>query len=72
MLNLIDKVKSKMSWGAAKKDAKCMCGTMLMTIPSGKRDVYFCNSCSKLLYFLESDLEVPNLIPINLGFLKKE
>jgi hypothetical protein len=71
-LNLIDKVKSKMSWGAVKKEAKCTCGAVLMTMPSGKKDVYFCNSCNKLLYFLESDLEVPNLIPFNLGLFKKE
>ena len=70
-MNLIDRVKSKISWGAVKKDAKCRCGETLMTIPSGKKDVYFCNSCNKLLYFLESDLEVPKLIPFNLGLFKK-
>jgi hypothetical protein len=72
MLNLIDKVKSKMSWGAVKKDAKCTCGATLMIIPSGKKDVYFCNDCNKLLYFLESDLEAPSLIPFKLGLFKKE
>ncbi len=72
MLNLIDKVKSKMSWGAVKKDAKCTCGATLMIMPSGKKDVYFCNSCNKLLYFLESDLEAPSLIPLKLGLFKKE
>lgn len=71
-MNLLDRFKSIKSRGAAKKDAKCSCGEALMTISGDKKDLYFCGMCNKLLYFLESDLEVPKLFPFNLSLFKKK
>lgn len=72
MVALLDKFKSRKNREPEKKDAKCTCGGELMTIPGEKKDLYFCSSCNKLLYFLESDLEVPKIIPFSLGWLKKK
>lgn len=72
MMSLLDKFKSGKSREPQKRDAKCTCGGELMTIPSEKKDLYFCHACNKLFYFLESELEVPKIIPISLGWLKRK
>jgi predicted SprT family Zn-dependent metalloprotease len=72
MQSLLDKFKSKLARSSEKKEAKCKCGEILMTFPNEEKELYFCNSCHKLLYFLESDLEVPKLFPFSLDFFKRK
>jgi hypothetical protein len=72
MLSLLDKLKSKIAGNTENKEAKCMCGEVLTILPDKEKDIYFCNSCNKLLYFLESDLEVPNLLSFSLNFFKRK
>lgn len=72
MAALLDKFKSKKSRASENKDAKCTCGGGLMTIPGEKKDLYYCSICNKLLYFLESELEAPKIIPFSLGWLKRK
>ena len=71
-MTLLDRFKSKKSGGSKKKEAVCTCGQELMTIPGEKKDLYFCHTCNRLLYFLESELEVPKIIPISLDWLKRK
>ena len=70
MMSLLDRFISRKSSEPQKKDAKCTCGGELMTISCEKKDLYFCPCCNKLLYFLESELEVPKIMPISLGLKK--
>ncbi|MFX4262002.1 hypothetical protein ACOBQJ_07350 [Pelotomaculum propionicicum] len=72
MAALLDKFKSRKSRVTEKKEAKCTCGEELMTISGEKKDLYFCSACNRLLYFLESEMEVPKIIPFSLGWLKKK
>lgn len=72
MMSLLDRFISRKSSKSQKKDAKCTCGGELMTISCEKKDLYFCSCCNKLLFFLESELEVPKIMPISLGWLKKK
>ena len=71
-MSLLDKLKSKLAGSYEKKEAKCKCGEVLMTLPSEEKEIYFCNNCNKLLYFLESDLEVPKLLTFSLDFFKRK
>lgn len=72
MAALLDKFKSKKSRVTEKKEMRCTCGEELMTIPGEKKDLYFCSACNRLLYFLESEMEAPKIIPFSLGWLKKK
>lgn len=72
MVALLDKFRSKKTGGSQKKEAKCTCGGELMIIPAEKKDLYFCHTCNKLLYFLESELEAPKIIPFSLAWLKRK
>ena len=71
-MSLLDKLKSKLAGDSEKKEAKCKCGEVLMILPNKEKELYFCNNCNKLLYFLESDLEVPKLLTFNLDFFKRK
>jgi len=73
MAALLDKFKSQKSRVTEKKETRCTCGEELMTIPGEKKDLFFCSACNRLLYFLESELEAPKIIPFSLlGWLKKK
>ncbi len=70
MLSLIGKLKGKKK-EPVKKVCKCTCGEEVDSISMEKQDIYFCKSCNRLLYYLESDLEVPKFNPFSLEWLKK-
>lgn len=71
-MSLLDKLKSKLARNSEKKESKCTCGEVVMTLPSEGKELYYCCSCNRLLYFLESDLEVPKLLPFSLDFFKRK
>jgi len=72
VLSFLDKLKAKKNKEAAKKEIKCTCGETVETFPGEKKEMYFCRSCNKMLYYVEAELELPKIIPISLGWLKKK
>ena len=72
MASLLDLFRSRKPREQQEKETKCACGGALIIMSCGKKDVYFCRDCNKMIYFLESELETPKIIPISLGWLKKK
>lgn len=72
MLFFLDKYKAKKEKESPKKEMTCTCGDVVETIPGEKKEIYFCRSCNKLLYFVDAELELPKILPLNLGWLKKK
>lgn len=72
MLSFLDKLKAKRAEQSAKKEMKCTCGEIVETFQGEKKEMYFCRSCNKLLYYVEAELELPKVIPLSLGWLKKK
>ena len=73
MASLLDLFRSrKPPQEPQKEETKCACGGELIIMSCGKKDVYFCRDCNKMIYFLESELETPKIMPISLGWLKKK
>lgn len=71
MLSFLEKLKTKKD-KEAKKETTCTCGEAVEIFPGEKKEMYFCRSCNKLLYYVEQELELPKIIPISLGWLKKK
>ncbi len=72
MMSLFERFKVRKPGKHERKADVCVCGGELTAIPGEKKDLYFCPGCNKLFYFLESDLEMPKIVPISMGRLKKK
>jgi hypothetical protein len=70
MLNLFGKLKVKKN-NEQENEARCHCGEIADRIPGEKKEIYFCQKCNKLLYYVDPAPSLTNVIPLNLGLFKR-
>lgn len=71
MLNLLEKLMGKKAQSSEPGEVKCLCGEVVMSISCEKKDVYFCNKCNRLLYYLDLP-DMSKTEPFGLSFFKKK
>lgn len=69
MLDLFGKLKVKKQEQV--QEARCTCGEVAMRLPGEKKEIYLCQKCNKLLYYVEPAPSLSNVIPFNLGLFKR-
>lgn len=70
MLDLFGKLKVKKNQEQV-QEVRCLCGEIAIRLPEEKKDIYLCQKCNKLLYYVDPAPSLSNVIPFNLGLFKR-
>jgi len=70
MLDLFGRLKVKKEHEQV-IEARCLCGEVVIRIPEEKKEIYLCQKCNKLLYYVEPAPSLTNVIPFTLGLFKR-
>jgi hypothetical protein len=69
MLDLFGKLKVKKNQEV--QEVRCLCGEIAIRIPEEKKEIYLCQKCNNILYYVDPTPSLANVIPFNLGIFKR-
>ena len=70
MLDLFGRLKVKKEPEQV-QEARCLCGEVAIRIPEEKKEIYLCQKCNKLLYYVDPAPSLTNVIPFTFGLFKR-
>ncbi len=73
MLNLLGKLVGKTISAGRKAEVKCnCCGETVFSVGEENSNIYICQNCNKLIYYVDPALLDDKVTPLSLGWLKKK
>lgn len=72
MLNLLGKLVGRTILGGRPAEVKCNCGESASLVGEENSNIYICQKCNKLIYYVDPALIDQKVTPLSLGWLKKK
>ena len=72
MFNLLGKLVGKTVSSSKRAEVKCNCCGETVFLVEESTNIYMCQSCNKLIYYVDPNLLDDKVTPLSLGWLKKK